>query len=373
MKHALRGRRIGLLTAWASRAGGGVFEAVAAQARLIRDLGAEPVVLALADEAAAEDAGRLSGGEIRLSPVLGPRMIGYSPDLTASLIDASLDLLHLHGIWMYPSRAGTLWARQTGRPYLVSPHGMLDPWITARGRWKKALARAGYERASWHEATRFHALTAAEAGDIARESGRHDSLVIANPAPEVTASSAVAGLDFVYIGRVHAKKNLVALVEGWNRAQRPPSARLRIAGWGDDADLAALRAAIEAGDGSAEFLGPVFGEKKAKLLASARFVVLPSLSEGLPMAMLEAWAAGRPTLMTRDCNLPQGFAEGAALECGHSAQELARAIELALAIGPADWGAMALAARGLATGPFSADAIAAQWASAYASVIEGTI
>lgn len=372
MNPALRGRRIGLLTAWASRAGGGVFEAVVAQAQLIRELGAEPVVIALADEAAAVDASRFDGAEVWLSAVRGPKLIGYAPGLADDLSAANLDLLHLHGIWMYPSRAATLWARRTGRPYLISPHGMLDPWITGRGRWKKALARAGYERASWRAAAGFHALTEAEAGDIARESGRQDSFIIANPAPEVRSISCPAGRDLVYIGRIHAKKNIVALVEGWNRAKRPQSARLRIAGWGDDADIAALRAATAAGDGSAEFLGPVFGEDKAQLLAEARFVVLPSLSEGLPMAVLEAWAAGRPTLMTRDCNLPQGFAAGAALECGHSPQELARAIEQALALGEPEWEAMAAAARGLAEGPFAAQTIAAQWAKAYASAIEGT-
>jgi poly(glycerol-phosphate) alpha-glucosyltransferase len=58
---------------------------------------------------------------------------------------------------MYPSRAGLQWARRTGKPYLISPHGMLDPWITGRGRAKKALAgsatsgRAGGEpRRSTH-------------------------------------------------------------------------------------------------------------------------------------------------------------------------------------------------------------------------------
>lgn len=54
----LRGKRIGLLTASASRLGGGVFEAVAAQADLLRSLGALPVVIALKDQHSTVDAPR---------------------------------------------------------------------------------------------------------------------------------------------------------------------------------------------------------------------------------------------------------------------------------------------------------------------------
>ena len=84
-------------------------------------------------------------------------------------------------------------------------------------------------------------------------------------------------------------------------------------------------------------------------------MVLPSLSEGLPMAILEAWAAGTPTLMTAACHLPQGFAAGAALDCG---------IE-PLAIDDSDWARMAEAALDLARGPFSADHVSRRWVEAY--------
>ena len=66
MSAPLSGRRIGLLTAAASRLGGGVFEAVVAQAELIRSLGGEAVVFALADRHAAADRHRLGPSEVRL-------------------------------------------------------------------------------------------------------------------------------------------------------------------------------------------------------------------------------------------------------------------------------------------------------------------
>jgi poly(glycerol-phosphate) alpha-glucosyltransferase len=375
MSLPLSGKRIGLLTASASRAGGGVFEAVVAQAALIRSLGAEALVFALDDADAAQDRHRFGPSPVSLVQVRGPRQIGYAPRLGQMLIDAQLDCLHLHGIWMYPSRAGSAWARATGRAYVISPHGMLDPWITARGRWKKALARRGYERTGWARARVLHALTQREAADIARETGRGDAVIIPNALPladeafppdELTVRPPVVA----YLGRIHPKKNLAALVEGWGETARPSGARLLIAGWGDAPDVEALRRDIALGDGSIEYFGPVFGAAKADLLRSARFMVLPSLSEGLPMAMLEAWANATPTVMTAACNLDEGFAEGAAIRSGYTAGEIAAALGRGLALGQAEWQAMAVAARALAQGRFAADVVAANWAAAYTRAIE---
>ncbi len=366
----LAGKRIGLVSAWASRLGGGVFEAVVAQARLIAGQGGEALVFALEDEHSAEDAARFAEARVQVFPVKGPAQIGYAPALLPALHAALLDCLHLHGIWMYPSLAASRWARVSGRGYVISPHGMLDPWITARGRWKKALARAGYERTGWRRASFLHALTAREAVDIERESGRGDSVVIANAGPIPGAvPDRPREPHFLYIGRIHPKKNLLALAEAWRQAERPAGARLTLAGWGDEADVMQLRAAVAAAGPSVQFVGPVYGAAKQALLERARFTVLPSHSEGLPMAVLEGWAAGTPAVLTGECNLPEGLAAGAALECGYVAESIRPALEAALRIGDGDWLGMARAAHGLASGPFSATAIAQRWSAAYLRAI----
>lgn len=286
------------------------------------------------------------------------------------MLGAGLDCLHLHGIWMYPSLAASRWAKASGRGYVVSPHGMLDPWITARGRWKKALARAGYERTSWRRASFLHALTQREAADIARESGRDDSVVIANAGPDASpVPTAPRPPHLLYIGRIHPKKNLLTLVEAWQRAKRSGAARLTLAGWGEEADVAQLRAAAASAGPSVEFVGPIYGTAKQALLDNARFTVLPSHSEGLPMAVLEGWAAGAPAILTSECNLPEGFAARAALECGYDAENIVPALEAALQIDQADWLAMARAAHDLAAGPFAAETIATRWGEAYLRAI----
>ncbi len=370
----LAGLRIGLLTASASRLGGGVFEAVVAHAALIRSRGGEAPVFALSDPHSAEDAARFGSGSISHVAIVGPGMIGFAPALIRQLVAARLDCLHLHGIWMYPSRAGSVWAARTGRPYVISPHGMLAPWITARGRAKKAVARLVYERTSWRRARLLHALTPSEAEDIAREAGRRDACIIPNAAPPLGPFPAgEPAAHFVYIGRIHPKKNLAALIAAWCRSGvEAAGARLTIAGWGEDADVTELRRLVAEAGSSVEFVGPVYGPEKARLLAAARFVVLPSLSEGLPMAILEAWAAGVPTLMSRECNLGDGFAAGAAIDCGLDADAIAAALARALALGKGEWHVMTEAARRLAAGAYSAGTVAESWARCYRTITAGT-
>ena len=372
MTASIAGLRIGLLTASASRLGGGVFEAVVAQAAMLKVLGAEPHVFALADDCSDSDRDRFGDVPVTHCKVAGPAQVGFSPGMVAELMRAKLDCLHLHGIWMYPSAAAARWGRLSGKPYVVSPHGMLDPWITGRGRWKKAIARAGYERASWQGAWGLHALTRREAADIAVESGRADSIVIPNAGPPAAqAARSFPEPCMAYIGRIHAKKNLSALIGGWTAAGRPAGSQLVIAGWGDDRDVSILRQEVAAAGPSVRFVGPIFGEEKNRLLSSARFAVLPSLSEGLPMAVLEGWACGTPALMTQACNLPEGLERGAALECGMDAAQIACVIEAAFAIEASEWTAMSRAALGLARTNFSREVVAQQWSGAYRAAVSG--
>lgn len=368
-EHSLADCSIGLLTASASRLNGGVFEAVVAHASMLRDLGANVTIFALSDAHTDQDRRRFGSTPVVACDVRGPRQIGWSPALQKALLDADLDCLHLHGIWMYPSRAGLLWTRRTGKPLLVSPHGMLDPWIVGRGRWKKALARYGYEHASWRAAWTLHGLTPRETLDIAREAGRNEVLMIPNAAPPLRDAGNRRGHDIVYLGRIHAKKNLLPLVAAWQRLtvekSHPADARLMIGGWGAQEDIAALQTAIARAPSGIEFLGPVYDQAKEDLLSGARFMVLPSLSEGLPMAILEAWAHGTPTLMTRECNLDEGFVAGAALDCGFDESSIAAALGQAWALDQRGWDNMRKAACALAAGPFSTASVAARWADAY--------
>ena len=365
----LRGLKIGLLTDWMSYRGGGIPPIVLAQAELIAAQGGEPAIFALADPNSSAEPDHHGTVPITLSQVRGTDRFGFSPGLLRELLGAELDLLHFHGGWLYPSRAALRWARITRRPYVMSCHGMLSPWLMARGRVQKAIARRAYLDANLREANVLHALTASEAADYLNEAGRDDALIIPNPGPDLMpAPGSMPAANVVFIGRFHEKKNLLALIDGWRQTSRPADAKLVIAGFGSAAEAALLAVASAAVPGI-ELRGGVFGAEKAELIASARFVILPSHSEGLPVAILEAWSAGTPAIMTPACNLPEGFAAGAALECGTDPAQIASALNRALTIDEPAWLAMSSAAQRLAAGPFSAGAVAQRWIEAYRTAL----
>jgi poly(glycerol-phosphate) alpha-glucosyltransferase len=90
---------------------------------------------------------------------------------------------------------------------------------------------------------------------------------------------------------------------------------LVIAGWDDGGHEQGLREiANRLGLRNVVFVGPQFGQERSKTYAASDAFILPSVSEGLPMTILEAWSFGMPVLMTPECNLPEGFRVGAAWE-----------------------------------------------------------
>ena len=272
------------------------------------------------------------GLSVTTAAVHGPRSFGYAPQLLPALRAARPDLLHQHGLWMYPSVACRRWATRARGPYVLSPHGMLDPWALGNSAWKKQMAGWLYEHRNVRRAACLHALCEAEACAI-RAYGRRNAICVIPNGIDVPASldaqppgwedGGMRGAKvLLYLGRLHPKKNLLNLLRAWAAIQHGKKAardwRLVVVGWDQNGYQAQLERAandLSIGD-TVRFPGPQFGDAKHATLCRADAFILPSLSEGLPMAVLEAWAYGLPVLMTQECNLPEGFAADAALSLG---------------------------------------------------------
>lgn len=360
--------KVGFVTPYLTRSGGGVFTSAQRLAQVVAEQN-EVRVFGLDDPAAADDLPTWNPIRAEAFPVRGPRAFGCAPALGRALREAPLDIVHAHGLWMYPSIA----ARHSGKPCIISPHGMLDPWALALSRWKKRLAAVAFQDAHLREAACLHALCQSEADSIRAYGLRNPICVIPNgidlPAPGSEPASFETeiprdGKVLLYLGRIHPKKGLPNLIRAWSAAD--DSWHLVIAGWDQgnhESELKQLASELRAG--RVHFAGPQFGPAKAAAYRRADAFILPSLSEGLPMVILEAWAHGKPVLMTSECNLPEGFAAGAAIQIRPDAEGIARGLQALAALPPSERDEMGARGYRLVQDRFAWPRIAASFQAVY--------
>lgn len=379
--------RVGNLTGSVSRQAGGVFPAVRNLAINTQTLGHQVTVFGLRDEFTEADLPAWQSVPVRVHEVVGPRSFGYAPHLVQSIQDSGIDVLHLHGLWMYPSVASLRLSRRAKLPSVVSPHGMLDPWAIRNSSWKKKIAKWLFEGAHLRTAACLQTLCESEAASLRALGLRNPIAVIplgVELPVETAAQSDPKGNDsapgskvLLFLGRLHPKKGVPNLLHAWAICQKwePQAAdwTLVVAGWDQGGHENLLKRMVrELGIAeSVQFPGPLFDGDKVRALRSAQAFVLPSHSEGLPVAVLEAWAWRLPVLMTPQCNLPEGFTAGAAVKAEPEIASLAQGLRTLFSMNACDRVQMGSCGRRLVEKQFSWPRVARQITDVYRWVLGG--
>src|SRR5207245_6228717 len=127
-----------------SREAGGLFESVRGLAKAVTSSNTTASVFGISDPNSAFDLLKWRPLSVHTfqSQV---RAWGYSNQLVPALLAADLDILSTYGLWKYCSIASRIWNRETGRPYIVHPEGMLDPWALQNARSTKRIAALLHE------------------------------------------------------------------------------------------------------------------------------------------------------------------------------------------------------------------------------------
>jgi glycosyltransferase involved in cell wall biosynthesis len=251
-----------------------------------------------------------------------PRRLACSPSLDRALAREipAYDLVHIHSLFLLPQWSGFRHAVRHRVPYVVSPRGSLDPYLRQRGRAPKALTTALWQ-GRMLESAALVLLTSAAEEELARPAlpAGTPRAIVPNPLDvqrfrelptgEVFRSRYLGGHRgrvILSLGRLAEVKGLDRLIAAFARiAPDFPDCRLVLAGPDDDGLEPSLRR-LAAQVGVAErvhFPGMLTGKAKLSALAAATVWALPSHTENFGVAVVEALAAGVPTIVSPAVNI----------------------------------------------------------------------
>ena len=336
--------KILLITGSNSRNSGGLYNSVRNLGQSMMEIeGLDPVLLAHSDEYSEQDVQAYTPLTVEDYKIVGRNGFALSLDITKQIKRIKPDIIHPQCIWIYPSYATLKYYKNNKVPYIVSTRGMLDKWILNNSAWKKKLVGGLYEKEYLRKAMCLHALAVPEYEAMRNFGCENPVAIIPNgvnlPANEWPLNgnkpewkSADDRKSILFLSRLHPKKGIENLMEAWsNLKAHKKDWKLIIAGESKDGSylqsLLSLRGDLKL-DNDIFFVGPQFHADKDICFRCADAFILPSFSEGLPMAVLEAWSYRLPVIMTTACNIPEGFERKAALPIEPDPASILSALEL---------------------------------------------
>jgi glycosyltransferase involved in cell wall biosynthesis len=258
--------------------------------------------------------------------------VGFWREIGRAIRDS--DVVHIHTLWTFPGLTAARACLQAGIPYLVMPHGMLDPHSVGR-KWAKKqcygrllewplLRRARGMCYTHPEEERLAAMTcrglppshivelgAESPPDCAKTDLRSEFL---DRYPQLRERTIV-----LFLGRLHSKKGLDLLLPAFDSVRRQrPNAHLLLVGPGDPAYVQSLHQEVSrrALEGSVTFTGVLYGRDKWAAMAASDLFVLPSYQENFALAAVDAVRSGLPVLLSRRVNLWKDLVDaGVARDC----------------------------------------------------------
>lgn len=256
------------------------------------------------------------------------------------------DLVHTNAIFSL-SNLPAYWACKLHQvPYIITPHGMLEPWALSYKAWKKRFFYALFEKPALNYANALQMLASTEAEQLKLLGIKSPLAIVPNgihhqdfenlPDPELFYQQFPDTRNkklILFLGRIDPKKGLDLLSTAFSKVHKQfPQTHLIVAGPDNIGFLPNVKNYFtEAGCLDAvTFTGMLTGKLKYAALAAATIYVAPSYSEGFSMSVLEGMASGLATVITTGCNFPEAAKAGVAHVVNINAEEIATALSKCL-------------------------------------------
>lgn len=216
------------------------------------------------------------------------------------------DIFHVNGCWSPGCAFTQRWAQKLGYTVILTPHGMLEPWIMARHYWtKKVPALILYQKLAIKEANIIHATAISEKNNLLKL-GYNDKIEVIPNGIEVDnikiKNNWERRKEILFLSRIHVKKGIEFLLDAVVKLKDELKGyKVKIAGEGDASYIQSLKdrcrhLGIEE---IVDFCGGVYGNRKWELFRNADLFVLPTYSENFGIVVAEALACGTPVITTK--------------------------------------------------------------------------
>lgn len=210
------------------------------------------------------------------------------------------DIVHINGIWSPQNWGFQKEAQKLGIKVVLSPHGMLEPWIMDNNPLKKKLGMLIYQKKAIQKADILHATAQMETESIKFLGFTNPIVIIPNGIDlnDVKSVKTRYGTKkMVFLSRIHPKKGIEILLDAW-RNSKTDDWTLEIAGNGDENYINQLNESA-ADLKNVYFVGAKYNETKWDFLRSADVMILPTYSENFGIVVAEALAIGVPVITTK--------------------------------------------------------------------------
>jgi len=216
-----------------------------------------------------------------------------------------IELIHIHGAWLFPQYIGAKIASQKNIPMVLSLHGMFQPWLWKKGTLKKKLYFYLLSKKKFSKAAIIHTITAHETKTVKGFFKENTIVEIPNLISIIEQKNKEKNIEknILYLGRLNKTKGIYLLIKAFSEI-RNKEVKLQIAG-GINAYQKELEELVESLKlkEKVTFLGEVKGEEKTKLIQNAWVMASPTYSDVIGMVNLEAASLKTPMITTYNTGL----------------------------------------------------------------------
>lgn len=253
--------------------------------------------------------------------------VGFYKSLESEI--KNYDVVHIHSLYLFTTSCAAHLARKYGIPYVMMPHGALDPFLRRRHGPRKYLYMKLLEKKNLAGAAAIH-YTAEEERKLVEP-------YLSSFGIKTKGAVIPLGVDLsdyaapprrgifrekynlrdkkilLFLGRINFKKGLDILLNALSKAARSVS-NLHLVIAGPDDNTVPLDGLIkkEGVSDRVTLTGMLWGAEKMSAFVDADIFVLPSYTENFGISVIEAMASGLPVIVSNRINIYPDIAGGGA-------------------------------------------------------------